>query len=146
MIIEALRGSADAATHEAHVSLAGGSIFKKCAIGAAAGILPGLLGIGTGAVLVPAFVFVLQAPVKVAIGSSLACFAANAFVSSVFKSCQGFTNWWVALPLCFGTLVGSALGALLNKRVSSALLKAVFGLIFCYVSAKFVGSFFGISV
>jgi uncharacterized membrane protein YfcA len=40
---------------------------------------------GTGAVLVPAFAFVLNAPIKIAVGSSLACFGLNALASSLLK-------------------------------------------------------------
>ena len=69
-----------------------GSIWAKTTIGAAAGIFPGLLGIGTGAVLVPAFAFALNAPIKIAIGSSLACFSLNAFASSMVKLSQGFVQ------------------------------------------------------
>ena len=62
-----------------------GTMLSKISIGGVAGVLPGLLGIGTGAVLVPAFSLVLNAPIKIAIGSSLACFSLNALVSSALK-------------------------------------------------------------
>jgi len=115
-----------------------GSVMHKAIIGAAAGILPGILGIGTGTILVPAFVFALNAPIKVAIGSSLACFSLNAFVSSVFKLFQGFVQIEVLLPLCVGTLFGSQLGASLNGRFSSPLLKGAFGVFFGYVAFKYI--------
>jgi uncharacterized membrane protein YfcA len=120
-----------------------GSLLGKFAIGGVAGILPGFLGIGTGAILVPAFALILKAPIKIAIGSSLTCFCTNAFLSSVFKFLQGFTVLKVALPLCIGTLIGSNIGAILNKRFSSAVLKIMFGMVFLYVSFKYVFLFFG---
>jgi len=49
----------------------------------------------------------------------------------------------VALPLCIGTLIGSNIGAILNKRFSSAVLKIMFGMVFLYVSFKYVFLFFG---
>lgn len=113
----------------------------KVAIGSAAGVLPGLLGIGTGAVLVPAFTLLLGASIKVAMGSSLACFACNALISASFKAAQGFVEWNVAIPVCVGTLVGSNLGALLNKRVAPSLVRVLFGLFFCYVAFRFVLSY-----
>jgi uncharacterized membrane protein YfcA len=115
-----------------------GSVMSKTMIGTAAGILPGILGIGTGTILVPAFIFALNAPIKVAIGSSLACFSLNAFVSSVFKLFQGFVQVEVLLPLCAGTLIGSQLGASLNGRFSSPLLKGIFGIFFGYVALKYM--------
>lgn len=115
-----------------------GSTAAKMAIGIVAGGFPGLLGIGTGAVLVPAFAFALNAPIKTAIGSSLACFSLNALASSVFKISQGFVQTELLIPLCIGTLIGSRYGATLNGRFSSPLLKAFFGIVFFYVAYKYI--------
>ena len=115
-----------------------GSMFARMGIGTTAGVLPGLLGIGTGAVLVPAFAFALNAPIKIAIGSSLACFSLNALASSVFKLSQGFVQMQALVPLCIGTFIGSRFGASLNGRTSSMLLKLVFGMVFVYVACKYL--------
>ncbi len=48
------------------------------------GMLGGLLGLG-GGILVPAFHWFLRAPIRVATGSSLACFAINALISTGFS-------------------------------------------------------------
>jgi uncharacterized membrane protein YfcA len=121
-----------------------GSLWKKTIIGGSGGILPGLLGIGTGVILVPAFSFILSMPIKTAVASSLASFCANALVSSSFKLAQGFIDLDVALPICVGTLLGSNLGAVLNRHFQSNTVKLMFGLVFCYVSLKFILSFFGV--
>jgi uncharacterized membrane protein YfcA len=123
-----------------------GALWKKTTIGTSAGVLPGLLGIGTGAILVPAFTMVLKAPMKVAVGSSLACFMINALVSSGFKGAQGFVDWSVAVPICAGAVIGSTLGAQLNRRFPSSSLKVLFGAVFLYVAAKFILSTWGINL
>lgn len=123
-----------------------GSSAAKVGIGAAAGVLPGLLGIGTGGILVPAFTFLLKAPVKAAIGASLLCFCVNAAISAGFKLGQGYIDLGLALPACAGTLVGANLGALVNRRMPSGTLKLIFGLVFVYVALKFVLRFFGVAV
>jgi len=115
-----------------------GSMLARISIGGVAGVFPGLLGIGTGAVLVPAFSFALNAPVKIAIGSSLACFSLNALVSSALKLSQGFVQTNILIPLCIGTLIGSQLGATLNDRLSSPFLKVLFGMVFVYVACKYL--------
>jgi uncharacterized membrane protein YfcA len=115
-----------------------GSIMAKATIGGVAGILPGLLGIGTGAILVPAFAFALQAPIKIAIGSSLVCFSLNAFVSSLLKLSQGFVQINMLVPLCFGTLIGARIGAALNGKLNAPVLKLLFGLLFIYVDSKYL--------
>lgn len=146
MIIEGLLIFYEKKVKEIGGSEIHGSLLQKSAIGSAAGILPGLLGIGTGAILVPAFTFILRAPIKVAMGSSLACFSVNAFLSSTFKLSQGFININVALPICLGAIIGANMGAILNKRFPSPVLKLIFGIIFSYVSLKFILSFFEVKI
>lgn len=136
MLLEGVRGAVGAP-----VSPTGslpGSVGAKIAIGGAAGTLPGLLGIGTGGVLVPAFAFLLSAPVKTAMAASLLCFAVNAGISTGVKLAQGYVVLAVAIPLGLGTLAGANLGALANRRFPSRVLKVAFGLLFAVVSIKFI--------
>jgi len=141
MIVEGIRGL----TRKAEKREAGndikGSLLQKISIGSMAGALPGLLGIGTGVILVPAFTYILNAPIKVAMAASLTCFSVNALISSVFKYWQGFIDLNVALPICLGTLLGANLGAKLNKSFPSSTLRITFGLLFSYVSLKFILSY-----
>ena len=120
-----------------------GGIAPKAAIGAVSGALPGLLGIGTGGVLVPAFAFLLKTPIKTAAAASLACFCCNAAVSAGFKYAQGYVDLHFALPLSLGTLAGANLGALINRRFPSPGLKLLFGLVFAAVSTRFLLAFGG---
>ncbi|MFC1557563.1 sulfite exporter TauE/SafE family protein [candidate division KSB1 bacterium] len=119
-----------------------GSLSRKITIGGIAGIFPGLLGIGTGAVLVPSFKFILNTPIKIAVGSSLACFAVNALLSSAVKLMQGFVDIGITLPLSIGTLIGANVGARLNKNLPSPVIKIVFGLVFTVVVLKYFNLFF----
>jgi len=114
------------------------SLLVKITIGSAAGLLPGLLGIGTGAVLVPAFTFALNVPIKIAIGSSLACFSLNAFASSLLKLSQGFVQLSEIIPLCLGTVIGARFGATLNGKLNSRFLNILFGVVFIYVASKYL--------
>jgi uncharacterized membrane protein YfcA len=142
MIIEGLGDLTRKRVKEGIGSEIRGSIWGKLTIGGIAGVLPGLLGIGTGAILVPAFAIFLKAPIKIAIGSSLTCFSVNAFFSSLLKFFQGFVYLPVALPICLGTLIGSNMGAVLNKRFPSSVLKVLFGIAFSYVSYQYISVFF----
>ncbi|NQT91851.1 MAG: sulfite exporter TauE/SafE family protein [Lentisphaerae bacterium] len=110
---------------------------RKIALGIISGVLPGLFGIGTGAILVPGFTYLLRTSIQVAIGSALACFALNALLSMIFKGTQGYIDFSVALPICLGTLGGSQLGAAMSRRFSSAALKILFGVVFLWVSTRF---------
>lgn len=120
-----------------------GRLPPKLVIGAAAGVLPGLVGIGAGAILVPAFRLLLRWPIKVAMGSSLACFAVNALVSSVLKGAQGYVDLPTALPAGLGAFLGAGLGGRLNLRFPSRYLQLLFGVIFTYIALKFVLISFG---
>ena len=141
MIAEGIPGLVKKKENEMAGNEIKGILGQKVSIGTLAGALPGLLGIGTGVILVPAFTYILSMPIKVAMASSLTCFSVNALISSGFKYCQGFIDLNVALAICLGTLVGANLGAMLNKRFSSRTLKLVFGFAFSYVSIKFILSY-----
>lgn len=121
-------------------SLMNGNLPRKWLLGFLAGILPGLFGIGTGAVLVPGFSFFLKAPIKVAIGSALVCFCANAFISGVMKYGQGFVDLGLALPISMGCIIGAQLGATINHRAPSRALELMFGLAFAWVSFRFIAA------
>ncbi|MFH1723753.1 MAG: sulfite exporter TauE/SafE family protein [Elusimicrobiota bacterium] len=140
MIIEGLRGDEPGRVAPGMLP---GATWAKVAVGSAAGTMPGLLGIGTGALLVPVFVLILNAPMKIAVGSSLACFFAFALLSSVFKAVQGFVDLQLVIPLCLGTLLGSGGGAWLTKSFKGATLKVAFGFAFLFVSVKYLLLFFG---
>jgi uncharacterized membrane protein YfcA len=143
MLLEGIPGLLKPRADAIATAAISGPLPARLGIGAAAGALPGLLGIGTGGILVPAFTFLLKAPIKAAIGASLVCFCLNSLISSSFKLAQGFVELSVALPVCLGTLVGANLGAVMNGRMSSGLIKFVFGIVFGYVALKFVASYAG---
>lgn len=123
-----------------------GQLLRKVSIGTAAGALPGLLGVGGGAILVPAFRLLLRWPIKVAMGSSLACFAVNAFLSAIFKGIQGFVDFPTAITAGLGAFLGANLGAAWNRRFPSRALQLLFGVVFTYVALKFVLVSFGIGI
>ena len=146
MIVEGVVEARRRAARQVETGQVRGPLPYKLAIGLAGGVLPGLLGIGTGGIMVPAFTWILKAPIKTAIACSLTCFSANALVSSLFKLSQGFVAPTVAGPACLGTLIGAYAGATLNRKFPSAALKIVFGAIFACVALKFVLSFAGLGI
>ncbi|MBW1775164.1 MAG: sulfite exporter TauE/SafE family protein [Deltaproteobacteria bacterium] len=87
----------------------------------------------------------MNAPIKIAIGSSLACFSLNAFASSMLKLTQGFIQINMLIPLCLGTLFGARIGATLNGKLNSPFLKVLFGTVFIYVASKYLMMFGGLT-
>lgn len=120
--------------------MGGSSLPRKAGLGILAGILPGLFGIGTGAILVPGFTWLLKMPIRWAIGSALVCFSANALISALMKYSQGYVLLELALPLGLGCLIGAQLGAMINHRTPPPLLKALFGAFFAWVAFRFMAS------
>ena len=143
MMVEGFFGGKAACPEATGGNVLRGSPGQKAVVGIAGGILPGLLGIGTGGILVPSFSLWLKTSIKTAAAASLACFCFNALVSAAFKYAQGYVDLSVALPVCLGTLVGAMVGAGLNNRSRPGTIKVLFGAVFLCVSLKFVLSFLG---
>ena len=138
MIVDGIRLRRKEDADEDSMEELNNSPAPKIILGGAAGLLPGLFGIGTGAILVPGFTYLLNAPIKVAIGSALVCFAVNAAISATMKTAQGHVDLALALPLCAGTASGAWVGAIINRRTPSAALRLLFGLAFSGVALRFI--------
>lgn len=103
------------------------------AVGAAAGLLAGLLGVGGGVVVVPclAFAFGSQGiadPVvmPLALGTSLAAIVFTALASVRAHHGHGAVRWPAVRALAPGLALGALGGAWAATRISSAALTAVF--------------------
>jgi hypothetical protein len=95
------------------------------AIGVAAGGLSGLLGVGGGVVMVPAFSEIVRLPLKTAIASSLLCVAAFAVPGTITHWALGDIDWRFAVPLAIGVVPGARLGAALAIRADDVHLRRV---------------------
>ena len=80
-------------------------------IGAAAGALSGLLGIGGGILMVPAFSAWVGLPLKETIATSLACVGIFAVPGTITHAVQGDVNWSYAIALAIGVIPGAQIGA-----------------------------------
>ncbi|MGC8933136.1 MAG: sulfite exporter TauE/SafE family protein [Candidatus Methanodesulfokora sp.] len=123
-----------------------GDKTRKGVIGFFVGVLTGVIGPGGGYALVPSFIYLLNAPVKLAVGTSLASFISMAAVSGIVKIAQGYVDVIAALSLGAGTAIGAQIGAKLVPKTPSWAIKLLFGLVFLYVSLKFILSAFGVRI
>jgi uncharacterized membrane protein YfcA len=99
--------------------------WRFALVGLAAGGLSGLLGIGGGIVMVPAFTGWLRLPIKAALGTSLACVAVLAIPGTITHAVVGNIDWLYALPLCVGIVPGARLGSHLAIRSSDRTLRLI---------------------
>ena len=123
-----------------------GQPISKTILGSVIGTLTGIIGLGGGYALVPSYIYFLKAPVKLAIGTSMAAFVWMALIGAIFKYFQGVVNIPVAVTLGIGALIGAIYGAKLVARFKPNALKTLFGLLFLYVSLKYILIYFHISI
>jgi uncharacterized protein len=106
------------------------AIVLYLAVGAAAGVLAGLLGVGGGLIIVAALAFVLplqgvpgDAVMHVALATSLASILATSLSSTRAHAKRGSVIWTSVWSLVPGLLLGGALGALLASRLPGDVLR-----------------------
>lgn len=101
--------------------------IRLAAVGALAGLLSGLLGIGGGVVMVPGFTQIAGFSLKRAIATSLACVGILAVPGTITHALLGHIDWRFALLLTVGMIPGARLGAALAIRAEDRRLRAVVG-------------------
>ena len=110
------------------------------AVGAGAGFVAGLLGVGGGIVLVPAMTGMLRVPMKRAVASSLVGVAIFSIPALVTHAVLGHIDWSYALPLMVGVVPGARLGARLTLRQSDRSVRRLFGVLVIVLALVYGGS------
>jgi hypothetical protein len=123
-----------------------GKPLSKSVLGSVIGTLTGIIGLGGGYALVPSYIYFLKSPVKLAIGTSMAAFVWMALIGAIFKLYQGVVDIPAAITLGIGALIGAIFGAKLVAKFKPNVLKALFGILFLYVSLKYILIYFGVTI
>ncbi len=116
------------------------SIGLLALVGAGAGALAGLLGVGGGIVMMPAFTGLLKLPMRLAVGSSLVAVAIFSVPALITHTLLGNIDWRFALPLVVGVVPGAQVGARLTLGASDALIRRLFGALLLIVSVVYAVS------
>ncbi|WP_283178749.1 sulfite exporter TauE/SafE family protein [Gemmobacter sp. 24YEA27] len=105
-------------------------------VGALAGIIAGLLGVGGGIVLVPAFFYVFTAlgyggpqVMQVCLATSLATIIFTSIRSVMAHNRKGAVDWEVLKTWAPGIVIGAILGMLAASQMRSDALQAIFGVL-----------------
>lgn len=85
--------------------------WKYAAVGLVAGFASGLLGLGGGIVMVPAFTVLLGMPLKRALGTSLVTIAALVVPGTLVHWSLGHIDWGIFAVLAAGVVPGARIGA-----------------------------------
>jgi len=111
------------------------------ALGAVVGVAAGLLGVGGGAIMVPAFTALFLAKgvpqaqlVHLALGTSMASIIMTSISSLRAHHARQGVVWPVVRAMVPGVLAGSFLGALLTPLFNGVLLAGFFSLFMAYVA------------
>lgn len=110
-------------------------------LGAVAGLISGLFGLGGGVVIVPILIFTFAAQgfsetvlTHLAIGTSLATIVITSISSVSAHHKRGAVLWPVAIWLTPGIIAGAALGAIFAVSISGPALQFGFGVFLCLVA------------
>lgn len=114
-------------------------------IGAFAGVLAGLLGVGGGIVLVPAFFYAFQTLgydgpglMQMCLATSLATIIVTSLRSVHGHNKKGAVDWDILRTWAPGIVIGAVLGMLVVAQLRSSTLQAIFGIL-----ALIVGLYMG---
>lgn len=106
------------------------------AVGAFAGVLAGLLGVGGGIILVPAFFYVFHALgypdfqlMQVCLATSLATIIVTSIRSVMAHNKKGAVDWEILRSWAPGIVLGAVVGFFIASSLRSATLQMIFGVL-----------------
>jgi uncharacterized membrane protein YfcA len=118
-------------------NMSGESIMLLIAIGMAAGILSGLVGVGGGIIIVPALVFFLGFTQLQAQGTSLGILLLPIGIFAVINYYQkGHIDLKVVGIISLSFLAGGWLGSKLALRLDQDIVRKIFGIFLFYTAFK----------
>lgn len=116
------------------------SLAIYCGLGAVAGVLAGLLGVGGGIVIVPMLVFIFgwqgfpaETIMLLALGTSMGSIMFTSVSSSLAHNRTGGVDWTVVKTIAPGILVGTYCGSFVASRIPAQYLQMFFVLFLFYV-------------
>src|SRR6476646_42943 len=99
-------------------------------------VVSGLLGIGSGALKVPAMDLAMRLPIKVSTATSNFMIGVTAAASAGVYFMRGDIDPFVAGPVAVGVLLGAMIGASLLPKLQSSTIRLVFVLVILWISAQ----------
>lgn len=103
-----------------------------------AGVVSGLLGIGSGSLKVPAMDLAMRLPIKVSTATSNFMIGVTAAASAGVYFARGDIDPFVAAPVATGVLLGATAGSHLLARIQSSVIRLMFVVVLLFISAQMV--------
>jgi len=107
--------------------------------GALIGFLSGLLGIGGGFITLPFLIYVIGAPARKAVGTSLISVFFTSSYGAFAYAISGHVNWMMGIVIFAGSILGIQLGVAAVKTTAEMRIKILFAiLLFCVAASVFL--------
>lgn len=103
-----------------------------------AGIVSGLLGIGSGVLKVPAMDLAMRIPIKVSTATSNFMIGVTAAASAGVYFARGDIDPFIAAPVAIGVVLGATAGSRVLPRTDNRTLRLIFVLVLLVVSAQMI--------
>ena len=101
-------------------------LLKVIPLGAAAGFLGGILGVGGGFLYVPVLIFFLGFPIKLAVGTSLMIILFNSVPGVIGKVLSVDFDWLTAVIISVGAIGGARLGTYIKRKIRPIYIHVIF--------------------
>src|SRR5690606_13782239 len=113
------------------------SAIPPVGIGIFVGLLTALIGVGGGFVIIPALIYLMRVPTRVAIGTSIFQVIFVAAYSTVLHASENYSvDLLLALPLMIGGVVGAQYGARIGQLLNAEQLRILLALLVLAVCVR----------
>lgn len=113
------------------------SALPPIGIGAFVGWLTAIMGVGGGFLLVPALIYLLRMPTRIALGTSAFQIIFVAAYATFLQATENYSiDAALALPLIVGGVIGAHLGVVIATRLNPEQLRALLGLLVVAVAIR----------
>lgn len=113
------------------------SAVPPFAVGLLVGWLTAIMGVGGGFLLVPALIYLLRVPTRVALGTSAFQIVFVTVAATILQATQNYSvDFLLALPLITGGVTGAQLGIRLGERLNAEQLRAALAILVLIVAGR----------
>jgi uncharacterized membrane protein YfcA len=115
-----------------------GEIFVALLIGLAGGFAGGMLGIGGGAIYVPAMVLLLDENQHLAQGASLAAIVSTGIVGSLTHLRRGNVDVPAVVQVAPAAVIAGFAAGFIADRLDADVLQRIFGVVIAYLALNMI--------
>ena len=113
------------------------SALPPVIMGIVVGVLTAIMGVGGGFVLIPALIYLLRVPTRIALGTSAFQIIFVTVFATLLQSVRNHSvDVMLAMPLIVGGVLGAQLGVQLSERMRAEQLRAALALLVVTVAVR----------